>query len=143
MADALVQALDDGRFSGGRLQFRQTHDHAEADEEREDERGACDESQKKMKNTPHDRPRVGGTHSSSSACDRLEIGTSYCTRPRRTSSIATRSGFFGICCSLPSSNLTRAPRRNCLARSAATSTNKKRLSIAGTGSAGIMIGSNG
>src|SRR5438477_765633 len=125
VADALVEALDDRRIPTRRpLQFGQPDEHAEPDEQREDERGARD---KAFHETPRNRPRVGGVHSCSCERDAFAAGTSYGTRPRRTSSIATRSAFFGICCSLAPSNRTRAPRRSCLARSAATSTNRNRL----------------
>src|SRR4029077_1076406 len=78
---------------------------------------------------------LGRGHSFSAPAAPLTGGTSYITSPRLTSSIASRSAFCG---SGPSSERIRrrAPRRSCLARSAATSTNRNRLWIGGTGSGG-------
>ena len=64
----------------------------------------------------------------------MKSGSDHCTRFSRTSSIAIRSGLITRSVAASSGTLssrTRAPRRSCLARRAATSTNRKRLSIAG------------
>src|SRR5262249_55408509 len=131
--DRFVEALDDERPAARRLlQFREADDDTEADEEGEHEDGAGREP---LDSADGQLRPVPGAHERSSDRGRVGSGTLYWTSPRRTSSIARRSALWATGTSSPSKR-TRAPRRSCLARSAATSTNRKRLSIGGAGSAG-------
>src|SRR5579863_6862909 len=72
-------------------------------------------------------PSVGG----SAASGRGKLGSSYCTSPRRTSSIAATVGFLEVL-----GRKLRAPFCNCRARLAATMI--KRYALA-SGSSGITL----
>src|SRR5437773_2708220 len=97
MAQPLIETLDDpSRAARRSLQLREADDDAEPDEQSEDENRARDEP---LNESPRDRYGLGPAHSVSSPRRARRAGTSYGTRPRRTSSIAIRSAFLGICCS--------------------------------------------
>src|SRR5882724_12702197 len=87
VANPLVQALDDrGAASGGLLRLGKAQDDAESDEEDEDEHRARRQSLKGPQNDVHQIL----VHASASSCG-WGFSISYCTSPRFTSSMATRS----------------------------------------------------
>src|SRR5688572_17800123 len=142
---SLFEALDHHRFvPQRRAQLREAEDDAEPQEQRQDKDGA------RKKRGAEDGPQV---HHQRPAFLRHQMpvsglwmgffaaGRSNCTSCCRTSSIATRSAFFG--CGWLSwgvwSKRGLAPRRSCFARSAAISTNRNRFDTGGAGSAGSMV----
>src|SRR5215831_16465052 len=125
---ALVETLDDHGIASRSLELREADHHAKTNKEHQHEHCARCQS---FERADDELLNFAGAHALSAPL--LDFsGTLYMTSPRRTSSMARRSAFFG---NGPSSDRMRrrAPRRSCFARRAATSTNRNRLSIGGTG----------
>src|SRR3954468_3289550 len=91
MCHVFVEAFDDHRIAGRLLQLRKTDDHAKADEQHQDE--DCTRGQSR-ESADYQLLNFVCAHAPSASFG-LAGGTSYMTRPRRTSSMASRSAFFG------------------------------------------------
>src|SRR5207237_74775 len=123
-AEPLVQIADDAGAAAARLELPQIEQHAEADEQREHKERTDREP---LQRAEHEPKKIA--HRCSPPA--YPVGSVYWMAPLRTSSIATRSSLCG-----PTgwrSMRGSAPRRNCLARCAATSTKRNRLVMGGAG----------
>src|SRR5262249_42603279 len=88
---ALVEALDDHRIAGRSLEFREADHNEKTNKEPQHEPRARRQS---FECADDELRNLGGAHAAPSPLFDFS-GTAYMTSPRRTSSIARRSAFFG------------------------------------------------
>ena len=134
MGHLFVQALDDHHAAGGLLELGEADDNAEADHERQDEHGArrqaLHDAERPVAESPAPhapRPAAAGFGAATVVVHQARDALLPSPAVRPCAAAALRSA----------ADLGRAPRRSCLARSAATSTNRNRLWMGARGSGGI------